>query len=468
MNEIVMIPVDQLHHHPENPRLDLGDLTELAESIRQNGVMQNLTVVRGHRMSKNPEDAEVSTGFTVVIGNRRMEAAKIAGLAEVPCVISDMDHRTQISTMLMENMQRADLTVYEQAQGFQMMMDLGFTAGEIAEKTGFGETTVRRRLKMAEMDPKLLKAACEKKETERQITMFDFERLSQIESVKQRNELLKTIGEREFSWNLKRALDIQQANRIWKTVHKKLKEANVGELNHDERYSGKYEVHYNWQVDLSKLDPEKKFIPVDEKKLQTGEEQLFFYRDNTTLNFYTKAKKQPAEKPKKSQEEIKREQEIAEAWKQITQDEEQARQMRRDFSKTLTVNTKNALWMFQWLLFAATTASANYASPRDELMALIGVTESVTWVERQQKAIDGVLALKAENYPQTILLFFEASSKDSFRYGSFRHQKPKYMKNAVLEAEYEWLKASGYKMSETEQQLMDGTHPAYGQKEAEK
>ena len=142
MNDIVMIPVGQLHHHPENPRLDLGDLTELAESIKANGVMQNLTVVRGHRMSReewteaakaegvskdaaagtyNPEEAWSADGYTVVIGNRRMEASKLAGVAEVPCVISDMDHRTQVSTMLMENMQRADLTVYEQAQGFQMM-----------------------------------------------------------------------------------------------------------------------------------------------------------------------------------------------------------------------------------------------------------------------------------------------------------------------------------------------------------
>lgn len=52
MNNITMIPIEQLHNHPENPRLDLGDLTELAESIRANGIMQNLTVVRGHMMSK--------------------------------------------------------------------------------------------------------------------------------------------------------------------------------------------------------------------------------------------------------------------------------------------------------------------------------------------------------------------------------------------------------------------------------
>ena len=52
MKEIVMIPIGELHHHPENPRKDLGDLTELAESIRKNGVMQNLTVIEGRYRTK--------------------------------------------------------------------------------------------------------------------------------------------------------------------------------------------------------------------------------------------------------------------------------------------------------------------------------------------------------------------------------------------------------------------------------
>ena len=52
LDSIVMINLDALHHHPDNPRKDLGDLTELAESIRKNGVMQNLTVIQGHWRSK--------------------------------------------------------------------------------------------------------------------------------------------------------------------------------------------------------------------------------------------------------------------------------------------------------------------------------------------------------------------------------------------------------------------------------
>ena len=52
MKEIVMIPIGELYHHPENPRKDLGDISELTESIRKNGIMQNLTVVKGHQMTK--------------------------------------------------------------------------------------------------------------------------------------------------------------------------------------------------------------------------------------------------------------------------------------------------------------------------------------------------------------------------------------------------------------------------------
>ena len=209
MNEIQMIRIDCLQHHPENPRLDLGDLTELTESIRQNGIMQNLTVVAGHMMTKEEyvqaaraegvssaiaengyrqmttEDKWASDGYTVVIGNRRLEAAKLAGLAEVPCVVSDMDYKTQIATMLMENMQRQDLTVYEQAQGFQMMMDLGYSAQEISEKTGFSETTVGRRLKMAQLDKETFQDAVGK-----QITIDDLDKIGKIESIEKRNSVL--------------------------------------------------------------------------------------------------------------------------------------------------------------------------------------------------------------------------------------------------------------------------------------
>ena len=159
-NQVVLIQTDELHPHPDNPRKDLGDLTELADSIKANGVLQNLTVVprivTGNLLGNTWQD-----GYTVVIGHRRLAAAKLAGLKELPCIVSDMGLRDQVRTMLMENIQRADLTIYEQAQGFQMMMDMGDTVEEIARKSGFSQSTVRRRVKLLALDQEKLKASVE-------------------------------------------------------------------------------------------------------------------------------------------------------------------------------------------------------------------------------------------------------------------------------------------------------------------
>ena len=77
------IDINLIDQHPENPRKDLGDLTELANSIKESGIHQNLTVVRnGER-------------FTCIIGHRRLAASKLAGLKEVPCHVADMDYKTQ-------------------------------------------------------------------------------------------------------------------------------------------------------------------------------------------------------------------------------------------------------------------------------------------------------------------------------------------------------------------------------------
>ena len=133
MAEIKYIPVSKLWKHPDNPRKDLGDVTELAESIKVNGVLQNLTVVPLIGEITKKWDGE---SYRVIIGHRRLAAAKLAGLEELPCVVVEMSEREQLSTMLTENMQRSDLTVYEQAQGFQMMLNMGDSVAEILEEIG--------------------------------------------------------------------------------------------------------------------------------------------------------------------------------------------------------------------------------------------------------------------------------------------------------------------------------------------
>lgn len=177
---IMYLKLDSLVPHPQNPRKELGDLTELADSIRAMGVMQNLTVV--------PEDEEWSS-FKIVIGHRRAAAARLAGLEEVPCVVIEhMDEKEQLATMLLENIQRSDLTVIEQAEGFQMMIDIGSSITEISRRTGFGETTIRHRVKLLELDRELLE------EKQPQMKINDMIYLEKIKDPKRRETVLKLYG----------------------------------------------------------------------------------------------------------------------------------------------------------------------------------------------------------------------------------------------------------------------------------
>ncbi|MBQ9033512.1 MAG: ParB/RepB/Spo0J family partition protein, partial [Lachnospiraceae bacterium] len=193
----IMIPVDELQPHPDNPRKDLGDLTELADSIRANGIFQNLTVLR----KRDPETGK----STVIIGHRRLAAAKLAGLEKVPCMVVEMDEKEQISTMLLENMQRSDLTIYEQAQGFQMMLDMGETQDSISEKTGFSKTTVRHRLKLLELDPEEFRKA-----QERQPNLSDYIRLEKITDPKLKSKALAAIGTANYNWTVENCLRRQR------------------------------------------------------------------------------------------------------------------------------------------------------------------------------------------------------------------------------------------------------------------
>ena len=194
------LKIDQLFPHPDNPRKDLGDLTELAESIKVRGIMQNLTVV--------PRDEDYNE-FTVIIGHRRLAAAKLAGLIEVPCSIVELDVREQLATMLLENMQRSDLTIYEQAQGFQMMLDLGSDVSEIAKETGLSKTTIKNRTKLLAFDRDSLKAA-----EERGGTLTDYLEVLKISDEQVRDKVLSKVGTNDFDWSLKRAIQEEQKAKI--------------------------------------------------------------------------------------------------------------------------------------------------------------------------------------------------------------------------------------------------------------
>jgi ParB family chromosome partitioning protein len=135
-----MIPVDKIDPNPEQPRTEIGDLTELTASIAEKGVLEPLLVKPSR-----------STGrWMLIAGERRWRAAQKAGLREVPCVEMEVDAGGVAEIALIENMQRKDLTVWEEADGLLALSErFGYTHEDIARKVGKSRSTVTEALSIA-------------------------------------------------------------------------------------------------------------------------------------------------------------------------------------------------------------------------------------------------------------------------------------------------------------------------------
>lgn len=110
---IVDIPAGQLRPNPANPRKTVGDVTDLAASIRTQGLQQQLLVTPAG------QDTDGTPLYRIVIGHRRYKACLQAGMTMIPCTIRDLTDREEREIMLIENTQRADLTPIEEADGYQ-------------------------------------------------------------------------------------------------------------------------------------------------------------------------------------------------------------------------------------------------------------------------------------------------------------------------------------------------------------
>lgn len=194
---IRMIPVDLIDPHPHNPRRDLGDLTELTASIAAQGIRQNLLLTAW------------AGRYRAVIGHRRLAAARLAGLTEVPAVVDDdLTAAQQLELMLLENIQRSDLSPVEEAEGYQGLLDLGVKVRQIAKATGRAEKTVTARLRLM----KLPEQARQMVHTH-QATLEDAAALQTLED---RPDLVaqavKQLGTAQFSYALRTAQDTRKSD----------------------------------------------------------------------------------------------------------------------------------------------------------------------------------------------------------------------------------------------------------------
>lgn len=139
-NEIKLINPSLIDPHPDNPRKNIGDVTDLAASIKTNGLLTPLSVVpNGSR-------------YRVIAGHRRLAACKQAGTGAVPCFVLQLDPLQQLEAMITENCQREQLTVLEEADAIQGMLDLGATTASVAHRLGRSADYVRDRSKAASID----------------------------------------------------------------------------------------------------------------------------------------------------------------------------------------------------------------------------------------------------------------------------------------------------------------------------
>lgn len=136
-NEIKLINTSLIDPHPDNPRKNIGDVTDLAASIKTNGLLTPLSVVpNGER-------------YRVIAGHRRLAACKQAGIGFVPCFVLQLGPLQQLEAMVTENCQREQLTVLEEADAIQGMLALGATTASVAHRLGRSGKYVRDRAKAA-------------------------------------------------------------------------------------------------------------------------------------------------------------------------------------------------------------------------------------------------------------------------------------------------------------------------------
>lgn len=147
---VIEAPVDDLRPGRYQPRQHLPEagLAELADSIREQGVLQPLIV----RPLKAPADGSERPPFEIVAGERRWRAAKVAGLATVPVVVRDLDDQSALAVALIENLQREDLNPLDQAQSLSRLADeFALTHEQVAKAVGRSRASVSNLLRLLDL-----------------------------------------------------------------------------------------------------------------------------------------------------------------------------------------------------------------------------------------------------------------------------------------------------------------------------
>ena len=156
--KVLQVAIEDIIPNRFQPRLafDEEGLKELSESIKQHGIIQPLVLRR------------LGNKYEIIAGERRFKAATMAGLRQVPAIISDIDDNKSAEIALVENIQRRNLTPIEEAKSYKNLLDRGYmTQEQLAEKMGVSQSSIANKLRLLNLAPEVQDALLQEKISER-------------------------------------------------------------------------------------------------------------------------------------------------------------------------------------------------------------------------------------------------------------------------------------------------------------
>jgi ParB family chromosome partitioning protein len=166
-----LIDIRRIEPNPHQPRKSFGDLSEMVDSVKEKGVLEPI-LVRAHEGK-----------YQIIAGERRYQASRLAGLQRLPCIEVDVDTRGMLEISLIENLQRRDLTAFEESAALQRLCDqFRYTHDEIARKLGKSRTVITEALSLNRM-PEEIQERCRQADITSKSMLLQIVRLETVEEM---------------------------------------------------------------------------------------------------------------------------------------------------------------------------------------------------------------------------------------------------------------------------------------------
>ena len=180
---IRMIAIDKIDPSPQQARTELGDIQELMASIREKGILEPILV------------RQKADRYEIIAGERRYIAGKDIGLKEIPCIEMNVSDNEALELALIENIQRKDLNVFEEADGLKALTDIyGYSHKQISDKIGKARSTITEIISISKI-PKEIRDLCEELKIKSRSTIIE---IAKQESKNNMYKLISEIKDREL------------------------------------------------------------------------------------------------------------------------------------------------------------------------------------------------------------------------------------------------------------------------------